>query len=72
VAFSLDLARKDLKLIEALAREVHALMPQTFVNRQAIEASVNQGRGVEDVSATAEHLRHADRIRVMINRSIHR
>lgn len=59
VAFSLDLARKDLDLIESLAGKLHAAMPQTVVNRQTIESAVNDGRGGEDVSAIAEYLRHA-------------
>ena len=57
VAFSLELARKDLQLIESLAQEVHVPMPQTLVNRQTIDSAVDKGRGNEDVSAIAEHLR---------------
>jgi 3-hydroxyisobutyrate dehydrogenase-like beta-hydroxyacid dehydrogenase len=59
VAFSLDLARKDLELIETLAGEVHASMPQTAVNRMTIVSALEQGRGGEDVSAIAEHLRNS-------------
>jgi 3-hydroxyisobutyrate dehydrogenase-like beta-hydroxyacid dehydrogenase len=59
VAFSLDLAHKDLDLIETLAREVHASMPQTAVNRMTIESALEQGRGREDVSAIAEYLRNS-------------
>jgi 3-hydroxyisobutyrate dehydrogenase-like beta-hydroxyacid dehydrogenase len=61
VGLSLDLARKDLDLIETLAREVHTSMPQTAVNRQTIESAVKEGRGDQDVTAIAEHLRHAQR-----------
>jgi 3-hydroxyisobutyrate dehydrogenase/2-hydroxy-3-oxopropionate reductase len=59
VALSLDLARKDLDLIESLAREVRSPMPQTAVNRQTIQSAVNEGRGSDDVTAVAEYLRHA-------------
>jgi 3-hydroxyisobutyrate dehydrogenase-like beta-hydroxyacid dehydrogenase len=61
VGLSLDLARKDLDLIESLAREVHIPMPQTAENRRTIESAVNEGLGSEDVTAIAEHLRHAPR-----------
>lgn len=57
VAFSLDLARKDLNLIESLAEEVGARMPQIEVNRQTVESAINAGRGSEDVTAIAQHLR---------------
>jgi 3-hydroxyisobutyrate dehydrogenase-like beta-hydroxyacid dehydrogenase len=60
VGFSLDLARKDLELIESLAREVNASMPQTALNRRMVELAVEQGRGREDVSAIAEHLRNSN------------
>lgn len=60
VGFPLDLARKDLDLIESLARDVHASMPQTALNRWVIESAVEEGRGREDVSAIAEHLRNSN------------
>jgi 3-hydroxyisobutyrate dehydrogenase-like beta-hydroxyacid dehydrogenase len=58
VGLSLELARKDLELIESLAQEMRVPVPQTVVNRQTIDSAVNEGRGSEDVSAIAEHLRH--------------
>jgi 3-hydroxyisobutyrate dehydrogenase-like beta-hydroxyacid dehydrogenase len=61
VGFSLDLARKDLDLIESLAREVHASMPQTAMNRRMIESALEDGRGSQDVSAIAEYLRHSNK-----------
>jgi 3-hydroxyisobutyrate dehydrogenase/2-hydroxy-3-oxopropionate reductase len=57
VAFSMDLARKDLDLIQALARQFHVPIPQANLNRQIFCEAINQGRGREDVSAIAEHLR---------------
>jgi 3-hydroxyisobutyrate dehydrogenase/2-hydroxy-3-oxopropionate reductase len=57
VAFSLELARKDLDLIEAFARQFHAPMPQASLNRQIINEALQAGRGNDDVSAIAEHLR---------------
>lgn len=57
VAFSLDLARKDLDLIGAFASQFHAPMPQTNLNRQVINEALQAGRGNDDVSAIAEHLR---------------
>ena len=57
VAFSLDLAEKDLRLIGELADRLGVPMPQSDVNRQIIgEASARLG-GSRDMSAVAVHLR---------------
>ncbi len=53
----LDLAEKDLALIEALARGVGAPLPQAVVNRQVLLDAAAAGRGAEDVTAVAVHLR---------------
>ena len=58
VAFPLDLAKKDLELIELLAKEVGAPMPQTATNQATVEAAVHHGIGGNDVSAVAEYLRN--------------
>jgi 3-hydroxyisobutyrate dehydrogenase/2-hydroxy-3-oxopropionate reductase len=58
VGFPLDLAAKDLELIQALAAEVHAPMPQVASNQQTLKAAVQEGRGRQDVTEIAEHLRH--------------
>ncbi len=57
VAFSMDLARKDLDLIGTFACQFGAPMPQTNLNRQLINEALQAGRGNDDVSAMAEHLR---------------
>jgi 3-hydroxyisobutyrate dehydrogenase-like beta-hydroxyacid dehydrogenase len=59
VGFSLELAKKDLDLIGTLARERHVPMPQSDINRKTIESVIQQGRGREDITAVAEHLRLA-------------
>ena len=57
VAFSLDLAAKDLRLIIGLAEQLGVPMPQARVNQQMIaEASAQLGGG-RDASAVADHLR---------------
>jgi 3-hydroxyisobutyrate dehydrogenase-like beta-hydroxyacid dehydrogenase len=57
VAFALDLAAKDLRLIAELAREVGVPMPQAKANLEAIAAASTGGRGDRDFSTVAEHLR---------------
>jgi 3-hydroxyisobutyrate dehydrogenase-like beta-hydroxyacid dehydrogenase len=57
VAFSLDLVHKDLELIARLAAEVGARMDQAAANRALVGEAVEAGRGGEDMSALAEHLR---------------
>lgn len=55
--FALDLAIKDLRLIEALAATADAPVPQAAVNRAQLEAASSAGYGSWDMSAVAEHLR---------------
>jgi 3-hydroxyisobutyrate dehydrogenase-like beta-hydroxyacid dehydrogenase len=57
VAFSLDLVHKDLQLIARLAAEVGARMDQAAANLALVGEAVEAGRGGEDMSALAEHLR---------------
>ena len=61
VAFSLDLAAKDLRLIGELARAVGVPMPQATTNLETIAAASTGGRGDRDFSAVAEHLRRSAR-----------
>lgn len=59
VAFALELAAKDLGLIEALAAEVGVPMPQARIDRQTIGEAIRalpQG-GEADLAGVAEHLR---------------
>lgn len=56
-AFALDLALKDLRLIEGLAAEAGAPVPQASVNRDQLEQASGAGYGKWDMSAVAEHLR---------------
>jgi len=57
VAFSLDLAAKDLRLISALAAELDVPVPQAASNLAVITAAAANDRGQRDFSAVAEHLR---------------
>ena len=57
VAFSLDLAAKDLRLIAALAEAVGVDMPQARTNLRAIEAAAAEGGGDRDFSAVASATR---------------
>jgi 3-hydroxyisobutyrate dehydrogenase-like beta-hydroxyacid dehydrogenase len=57
VAFALDLVAKDLDLAAALAAQVGAPVPQVEVNRRVVGDALAAGRGAEDLSALAEHLR---------------
>lgn len=61
VAFALDLAAKDMRLIAELAREVGVPMPQAITNLEAISAASTGGRGDQDFSTVAEHLRESAR-----------
>lgn len=58
VGFALQLAQKDLELIEAASRQNYAFLPQTVLNQQIVRAAVAAGRGTEDVTAVASYLRH--------------
>ena len=57
VAFSLDLAAKDLRLIAALADAVGVDMPQARTNLHAIETAAAEGGGDRDFSAVASATR---------------
>jgi 3-hydroxyisobutyrate dehydrogenase-like beta-hydroxyacid dehydrogenase len=61
VAFALDLAAKDLRLIAALADEVGAPMPQALANLETIRAASEGGHGDRDFSTVAEYLRGSAR-----------
>ncbi len=61
VAFSLDLAAKDLRLISALAAELGLALPQTAANLALIEAASAGDRGNRDLSKVADHLRETAR-----------
>jgi 3-hydroxyisobutyrate dehydrogenase-like beta-hydroxyacid dehydrogenase len=57
VAFALDLAAKDLRLIEDLARDVGLSLPQVRADLEVIETATRDGSGDRDFSSVAEHLR---------------
>jgi 3-hydroxyisobutyrate dehydrogenase-like beta-hydroxyacid dehydrogenase len=57
VAFSLDLAAKDLDLALGLAGQAGATMEQAATNRRVIGEAVAAGLGAADLSALAVHLR---------------
>jgi 3-hydroxyisobutyrate dehydrogenase-like beta-hydroxyacid dehydrogenase len=57
VAFSLDLAAKDLDLALALAGQAGATMEQAATNRRVIGEAVAAGMGGADLSALAVYLR---------------
>jgi 3-hydroxyisobutyrate dehydrogenase-like beta-hydroxyacid dehydrogenase len=57
VAFSLDLAAKDLDLALDLAGRAGAPMEQTALNRRVIGAAIEAGLGQADMSALAGYLR---------------
>jgi 3-hydroxyisobutyrate dehydrogenase-like beta-hydroxyacid dehydrogenase len=57
VAFSLDLAGKDLDLVLDLAAEAGAPMEQAATNRRVVRAAVAAGLGGHDLSELATYLR---------------
>ena len=57
VAFALDLAEKDLRLILDLADELGAPMPQTRVNQEVVRATSARYGTERDASLVASHLR---------------
>jgi 3-hydroxyisobutyrate dehydrogenase/2-hydroxy-3-oxopropionate reductase len=59
VAFSSDLAAKDLRLIGELARSLGLRLPQTATNLAVIDAVIADGGGDRDFSVVADHLRSA-------------
>lgn len=61
VAFALDLAAKDLRLIAEFAHEVGVPMPQAATNLGVIAAAATDGRGERDFSTVADHLRESAR-----------
>ena len=60
VAFSLDLAAKDLDLALALAQRAGATMEQAATNRRVVRAAIAAGLGDADLSALAVYLRGQD------------
>lgn len=57
VLFAMDLALKDLRLIDELAAELGSPMPQSRVNLESYGRGVNEGFGGHDMAAVAELLR---------------
>jgi 3-hydroxyisobutyrate dehydrogenase/2-hydroxy-3-oxopropionate reductase len=57
VAFSLDLAEKDLRLISATAEALGQPLPQTAVNLETIRAASSGERGARDFATVAAELR---------------
>lgn len=57
VAFALDLAAKDLRLIAGMARAVGVDLPQAALNLAVIEAASAEIGSERDFSAVADHLR---------------
>ncbi len=57
VAFALDLAAKDLRLIAELAAAIDRDLPQAALNLSVIEAAAAAAGGDRDFSAVAGHLR---------------
>jgi 3-hydroxyisobutyrate dehydrogenase/2-hydroxy-3-oxopropionate reductase len=57
VAFSADLAAKDLRLIDDLATSVGQEIPQAATNLAVLEAIISAGHGDQDFSTVASHLR---------------
>jgi 3-hydroxyisobutyrate dehydrogenase-like beta-hydroxyacid dehydrogenase len=60
VAFSLDLAAKDLDLALDLAERSGATMEQAAINRRVVGAAIAAGMGDADLSALAVYLRGGD------------
>jgi 3-hydroxyisobutyrate dehydrogenase-like beta-hydroxyacid dehydrogenase len=57
VAFAVDLAAKDLRLIAELASAVELPLPQASTNLAVIDAVIAAGDGARDFSAVASYLR---------------
>ncbi len=62
VAFALDLAAKDLRLIAALAAETGVPMPQAATNLEVVVAAAGARGGHRDFATVADHLRGSDRV----------
>lgn len=58
VQMRLQLAAKDLALIERLGDRLGVPLPQAAVNREVMRQAIAAGLGLEDVSIVAEHLRN--------------
>jgi 3-hydroxyisobutyrate dehydrogenase-like beta-hydroxyacid dehydrogenase len=58
VGLPLRLAEKDLQLIQHLAQEVKAKMPQVQTNLGSVSSAVQNGKGERDVSGVLEFLEH--------------
>jgi 3-hydroxyisobutyrate dehydrogenase/2-hydroxy-3-oxopropionate reductase len=63
VAFALDLAAKDLRLIAELAADLGLQLPQAEINLDVIQTASAGGRGGRDFSTVAVELREPDRPR---------
>ena len=57
VAFALELAEKDLRLISAFAANLGVTLPQAVTNLGLIREASTEGRGVADFSTIAAELR---------------
>ena len=57
MAFSLDLAAKDLRLITAFAESLGLQVPQATINLAMVRSASTDGRGGNDFSTVAEELR---------------
>jgi 3-hydroxyisobutyrate dehydrogenase/2-hydroxy-3-oxopropionate reductase len=57
VAFSLDLAAKDLRLISVLAESLGLQVPQATINLALVRSAAADGRGGNDFSTVAQELR---------------
>jgi 3-hydroxyisobutyrate dehydrogenase-like beta-hydroxyacid dehydrogenase len=60
VAFALELAEKDLRLITALARELGTPVPQSETNLAVLRDAVARVGGKADFASVAVHLRASD------------
>jgi 3-hydroxyisobutyrate dehydrogenase-like beta-hydroxyacid dehydrogenase len=57
IAFSLDLAAKDMRLITGLAGALGVPMPQAATNLRVLQEATARGHGERDFSYVAAHLR---------------
>jgi 3-hydroxyisobutyrate dehydrogenase/2-hydroxy-3-oxopropionate reductase len=53
----LELAKKDLDLIGDLGDTVGAYLPQRDINAAVLQAAIDEGMGLDDVTGVAQHLR---------------
>jgi 3-hydroxyisobutyrate dehydrogenase/2-hydroxy-3-oxopropionate reductase len=59
VAFSVDLAAKDLRLITGYAEALGLNVPQARVNLEMVAGASSRGRGDADFAAVAQELRES-------------